>query len=74
MKNIKSVNILRMNQKLINEAAENFINFLKDEWDGGISGGKKGLTNIKAQTRIAASYRLIQLTYPTAIATRSITE
>ncbi len=56
--------------KANDEARENFINFLKNEWDGGISGGKKGLTNIKAQTRIAASYGLIQLTYPTAIATK----
>ncbi|MCA2004603.1 MAG: hypothetical protein LDL01_02300 [Ignavibacterium sp.] len=50
-----------------NEARENFIKFFRDEWDGGVSGNRKGLKNIKAQTRIAASYGLLQLTYPTAI-------
>ncbi|MDP2364675.1 MAG: hypothetical protein Q8M94_13010, partial [Ignavibacteria bacterium] len=50
-----------------NEARENFIKFFRDEWNGGISSNKKGLKNIKAQTRIAASYGLLQLMYPTAI-------
>ncbi len=50
-----------------NEARENFIKFFRDEWNGEVSGNKNGLKNIKAQTRIAASYGLLQLTYPTAI-------
>ncbi|AFH50352.1 Hypothetical protein IALB_2649 [Ignavibacterium album JCM 16511] len=50
-----------------NEARENFIKFFRDEWDGEVSGNRKGLKNIKAQTRLAASYGLLQLTYPTAI-------
>lgn len=50
-----------------NEARENFIKFFRDEWNGEVSGNRKGLKNIKAQTRIAASYGLLQLTYPTAI-------
>jgi len=50
-----------------NEAREKFIKYFRDEWNGDVSGNKKGLKNIKAQTRIAASYGLLQITYPTAI-------
>ena len=54
-------------QSANNEARENFINFYKNEWNGRIYGGKKGLVNIKAQTRMAASYGLLQILYITAI-------
>jgi hypothetical protein len=53
--------------KANDEARKNLVDYLKNDWDGGITGGKKGLINIKAQTRIAASYGLLQLTYPVAI-------
>jgi hypothetical protein len=41
--------------------------FLRDEWNGGVKNGPKGLKNILAQTRIASSYGLLQVMYPTAI-------
>jgi hypothetical protein len=49
-----------------NDARNSLVNHLKNEWDGGIKDGKKGLVNIKAQTRIAASYGLLQILYTTA--------
>ena len=48
-------------------ANEDMIEFLRDTWDGGVKGGTKGLKNIKAQTRIASSYGLLQMTYPLAL-------
>lgn len=50
-----------------NEARENFIKFFRDEWNGEVDSNNKGLKNIKAQTRIAASYGLLQVMYTTAI-------
>jgi len=49
-----------------NEARNLLVNFLKYEWDGGVKDGKKGLINIKAQTRMGASYGLLQMLYTTA--------
>lgn len=49
-----------------NEARDSLVNYLKNEWDGGVKDGKKGLINIKAQTRMGASYGLLQMLYTTA--------
>lgn len=45
----------------VQEANANFINYLRTSW------GDVGMDNINAQTRIAGSYGLLQLTYETAI-------
>ena len=50
-----------------NRARDSLIVFLRDEWNGGVAGGIKGLANIYAQTRIAASYGLFQVLYINAI-------
>ena len=50
-----------------NRSRDSLVVFLRDEWDGGVVGGTKGLANIYAQTRIAASYGLFQVLYTTAI-------
>jgi hypothetical protein len=49
------------------KANEEMITYLRDKWDGGVTGGPKGLKNIKAQTRIASSYGLLQMLYSTAL-------
>lgn len=49
------------------EARISLANYLENDWDGGIEGGRKGLKNIVAQSRIASSYGLLQMLYPTAI-------
>ncbi len=54
-------------QKAAPLANARMISFLKDEWDGGVTGGTKGLKNIMAQTRIASSYGLLQMLYSTAL-------
>jgi hypothetical protein len=46
------------------------VTFLRDEWDGGVPNGPKGLKNIVAQTRIASSYGLLQMLYRTALGIR----
>jgi len=48
-------------------ANASMITFLKDEWNGNVRNGTKGLSNIKAQTRIASSYGLLQSMYGTAV-------
>jgi hypothetical protein len=48
-------------------ANADMVTFLRDQWDGGVTGGMKGLKNIMAQTRIASSYGLLQMLYTTAL-------
>jgi len=48
------------NQKATSKARDSVATYLRDEWHGG-------LKNIVAQTRIAASYGLLQMLYPTAL-------
>jgi hypothetical protein len=60
---------LTQQQEANETARDEFVSFLKDDWNGNIDGGTKGLDNIYAQTRIAASYGLLQILYPTAINT-----
>jgi hypothetical protein len=47
----------------ISKSNEKIITFLRDEWH-------RGLKNIKAQTRIASSYGLLQMLYTTALGCR----
>ncbi|MFH0988580.1 MAG: hypothetical protein V1799_01020 [bacterium] len=47
----------------ISKANERIVVFLRDKWKGG-------LKNVKAQTRIASSYGLLQMLYTTALARR----
>lgn len=48
-------------------ARDSLARFLQNEWDGGISTNPKGLDSIWAQTRMASSYGLLQITYPVAV-------
>jgi hypothetical protein len=59
--NINSDNELDINRQIEanNLARERFADFLKNDWNGG-------LKNVYAQTRIAASYGLLQNLYTTA--------
>ncbi len=51
----------------IANALNSITTYLRDQWNGGVKNGTKGLENIVAQTRIASSYGLMQMMYPTTL-------
>ena len=48
------------------QARDSLATYLRDKWNGGVTGAIAGLKNIPAQTRIASSYGLLQILYTTA--------
>jgi hypothetical protein len=48
-------------------ARDSLVVFLREDWNVGISSNPRGLDSIWAQTRIAASYGLLQILYTTAL-------
>lgn len=48
-------------------ALDSITTYLRNDWNGGVKHGTRGLQNIIAQTRIASSYGLLQMMYATAL-------